>query len=108
MEIANIIDAIKNNRLRITDHADEEAANDRITFDEIYFSVMDGEIIEQYPGDRPYPSCLICGQSFSGVPIQSVWAYNDRNQGRSSSPFTGRTQNAGSVGAFGGTKHDAV
>jgi hypothetical protein len=41
---------------------------------------MDGEIIEQYPEDRPYPSCLICGQSFSGVPIHSVWAYNDQTQ----------------------------
>ena len=80
MELANIVDAISNNRLRITDHADEEAANDRITFDEIYFSVMDGEIIEQYPEDRPYPSCLIYGQSFSGAPIHSVWAYNDQNQ----------------------------
>ena len=46
MDIANIIEAIQANRVRISDHADEEAEADQLTFDEIYFSVFHGEIIE--------------------------------------------------------------
>ena len=80
MEIDNIIDAIRHNRIKITDHADEEAENDQLTFDEVYFSVLNGEVIEDYPDDKPYPSCLICGQTFSGDPIHSVWAFNEQSK----------------------------
>ena len=80
MEIDNIINAIQGNRIRITDHADEEGESDQLTFDEIYFSVFHGAIIEDYPDDKPYPSCLIYGQTFSGDPVHSVWAFNDENQ----------------------------
>jgi len=38
------------------------------------------EIIEDYPDDKPYPSCLIYGKTFSGDPVHSVWAYNINNQ----------------------------
>lgn len=80
MDIEDIVVAISNSRIRITDHADEEAVDDQLTFDEIYFSVMHGEIIEDYPNDKPYPSCLIMGKSFAGEPIHSVWAYNADNE----------------------------
>jgi len=80
MNINNIIEAIRANRVRITDHADEEAEDDQLTFDEIYFSVLHGEIIEDYPTAKPYPSCLIYGQTFSGDPVHTVWAYNEQNQ----------------------------
>jgi hypothetical protein len=79
MRIEDIIEAIESNRIRITDHADEESAADKITLDEILFSVLRGEIIEHYPADQPYPSCLIFGTSPSGVALHSVWAYNGDN-----------------------------
>ena len=80
MNIEHIIEAIRTGKVRITDHADEEAADDDLTFDEIYYSVMQGEVIEDYPTDRPFPSCLIMGKNFSGQAIHSVWAYNSKNQ----------------------------
>jgi hypothetical protein len=80
MTIDEIVDAIRNNRLRITDHADEEAQADKLTFDEIFFSVFQGEIIEEYPRDKPYPSCLIYGDTFADEPVHSVSAYNEENQ----------------------------
>lgn len=80
MDIENIVVAIRNSQVRITDHADEEAVNDGLTFEEIYFSVMHGEIIEDYPNDKPYPSCLILDNNFSGEPIHNVWAYNSESQ----------------------------
>ena len=80
MNLGNIIKAIQESRVRISDHADEEAQSDQLKFDEIYFSVVHGEIIENYPDDKPYPSCLIYGQTFNGDPIHSVWAYNVQNE----------------------------
>lgn len=80
MSLNSIVDAIHNSRVRISDHADEEAEADELIFDEIYFSVLHGEIIEDYPHDRPYPSCLIYGMTFGGDPVHSVWAYNEENQ----------------------------
>ncbi len=80
MNIERIITAIRNQRVRITDHSDEEAANDRLSIDEIYSSVMHGEVIEDYPKDRPYPSCLVFGMKPSGDPIHSVWGYNSESQ----------------------------
>ncbi|MBI1923730.1 DUF4258 domain-containing protein [Candidatus Poribacteria bacterium] len=80
MDITNIIEAIQASRVRITDPADEETEADLLTLDEIYFSVLHGEIIEDYPTDKPYPSCLIYGQTFSGAPVHSVWAYNQKNR----------------------------
>ena len=80
MNIKNIINAIRVNRVRITDHADEEAQSDHLSFDEIITSVIQGEIIEDYAKDKPYPSCLIYGETFSKVPVHSVWAYNEVSQ----------------------------
>lgn len=79
MDIEYIINAIRNNRVRITEHADEEVVNDSLTYEEIYFSVIHGDVITDYPKDKPYPSCLILGKNFSGDPIHSVWAYNPEN-----------------------------
>lgn len=80
MDIRDIIEAIRADRMRITDHADEEAQADRLSFDEVFCSVVKGEIIEEYPGDRPYPSCLIYGDSFMGQPVHSVWAFNEETK----------------------------
>ena len=80
MKIDDIIQAIRDNKIRITDHADEESHSDDLTFDEVFTSVLHGEIIEDYPTDKPYPSCLIFGKNFKSEPIHSVWAYNPENQ----------------------------
>ena len=80
MKIQNIIEAIRQNRTRITDHADEGTQADRLSFDELFYSVFQGEIIEDYPQDKPFPSCLIYGDTFSGDPIHTVWAYREENK----------------------------
>ncbi len=61
MDINLIKETIEKNRIRITDHAYEETQNDALSFNEIYYSVKKGQIIEDYPTDKPYPSCLIYG-----------------------------------------------
>jgi hypothetical protein len=39
--------------------ADEEAPAAPLSFDEIFFSILQGAVIEDDPFDKPYPCCLI-------------------------------------------------
>jgi len=80
LNIEQIINAVRQHRIRITNHADEEAQSDRLSFDEIFISIFQGEIIEDYPDDKPYPSCLIYGETIGKDPIHTVWAYNKENE----------------------------
>ena len=80
MNLEDIVDAIRYNRIRITDHSDEEAQVDRLSFDQVFISVFQGEIIEDCPDDKPCPSCLVYGETFSEEPVHSVWAYNRENR----------------------------
>ena len=80
MEIADILNAVRSGQIRITDHADEEAQNDGLSYDEIFSSALTGAIIENYPDDKPYPSCLVAGNTFKGDPVHSVWAYNEETK----------------------------
>ena len=77
IELNLIADAMQAGRIRITDHADEEAAAVGISIEQVLKTVSAGEIIEQYPDDKPYPSGLI--YSDSKGPLHSVWAYNETN-----------------------------
>lgn len=75
INLADIVEAIRNNRIRITDHADEEAVADRVSIHQVLTSISGGEIVEQYQDDTPYPSCLVFSDSEG--PLHSVWAYNE-------------------------------
>lgn len=81
MTIKDIIKSLEEERIRITDHADEELHSDGLTYEEVFVSVINGEIIEKYPEDDPYPSCLIYGKNFKNEPIHSVWSYNKNTAG---------------------------
>ena len=79
MSIEDLIRAIRSGNVAIIRHADQERHQDKLSFDEVYFSTSHGEIIEEYPTDSPYPSCLVYGDTFGGDPLHSVWAYNESN-----------------------------
>lgn len=76
MRIQDLQQALRRGLVHVSDHADDEANQDRLSLDEIHDSLRSGEIIEDYPTDRPYPSCLVMGRSGNADPIHSVWAYN--------------------------------
>lgn len=48
----------------------------RILDNEVYEAVCNGEVIEEYPDDRPYPSFLIFGKTAVARPLHIVCAYN--------------------------------
>lgn len=60
-------------------HARYEMENEefgKIRDHEVYEAVASGEIIENYPDDKPYPSMLIFGNTLEKRPIHVVCAYN--------------------------------
>jgi hypothetical protein len=76
MLIQDIQLSVKMNLVIVSRHGREEAEADNLKLDEILSSVMQGEIIEDYPDDQPLPSCLIYGESQNHKPVHSVWGYN--------------------------------
>lgn len=67
--------AVAQGRYNVTNHADEELVKDGLTFNDVREALGVGEVIENYPNDFPYPSCLIFGTNKKNDPIHAVWAY---------------------------------
>jgi len=53
----------------------ETEEHGEIRDDEVAQAILSGKIIEDYPEDTPYPSCLIYGKTSSGRPLHMVCAY---------------------------------
>ena len=51
--------------IEITLHAAKRLEQRGIRLEDIMNCIMGGEIIEQYPTDYPYPSCLVLGVSMN-------------------------------------------
>lgn len=49
---------------------------DDISEKELAEAILNGEIIEDYPNDKPFPSCLIFGRTGEGRPMHGVCAYS--------------------------------
>ena len=77
MDIQSFVSAIRAGRVLVSNHADEEAANDRLHISDILVSMLTGTIIKHYPDDKPYPSCLVLSWIDTANPLHSVWAYNE-------------------------------
>jgi Domain of unknown function (DUF4258) len=52
---------IQNGRYRISDHALFRLTERGISKESVIKVILNGEIIEDYPTDKPYPSCLMLG-----------------------------------------------
>ncbi len=57
---------------RLTRHATIVRLERGVTIVELERSLLNGEIIEHYPDDKPYPSCLVLGWLISGDPLHVV------------------------------------
>ncbi len=49
--------------IKFTDHARIEMEKDDLLTEEVLKVIQTGKIIEEYPKDRPFPSCLLFGKS---------------------------------------------
>jgi len=70
--LKKIQDCFEAERLYYSSHARDEMEADEfgeIKDEEVFESVRTGKIIEHYPEDEPYPSCLIYGRTSKDRPI---------------------------------------
>ncbi|MCR4674874.1 MAG: DUF4258 domain-containing protein [Lachnospiraceae bacterium] len=67
----------KSENIVISLHGQLRLNERNITVDDVMNAIDNGEIIEQYPTDFPFPSCLILGLSINGVYIHIVVSMND-------------------------------
>ncbi len=67
-----IRESISDNNYRLTKHAIMARLRRGITTSQLSAALLDGEIIEHYPDDYPYPSCLVLGWLQSGDPLHIV------------------------------------
>jgi hypothetical protein len=73
-----IIKCFKEERYLYSQHARAEMEAEElgeIRDQEVFEAVLAGRIIESYPEDKPYPSCLIYGRTVEDRPIHIVCAY---------------------------------
>ena len=80
MNIQDIRDATGSGSYELSFHANRKLQEDQLILGDILSSIPIGEIIEDYPDDKPFPSCLIYGITPLGDPVHSVWGYNERER----------------------------
>ena len=56
----------------MTNHAKSRFQERNICLDDIESVISSGLIIEQYPNDTPFPSCLIAGKAVNGNMLHTV------------------------------------
>jgi hypothetical protein len=62
---------------KITRHAQRRCDSREISLEEIKQAILTGEIIENYPHDKPYPSCLILGHIRTHQPLYVLCALGE-------------------------------
>ena len=67
----------KSENIIISLHGQLRLNERNITVDDVMNAIDNGEIIEQYPDDFPFPSCLILGLSINVIYIHIVVSMND-------------------------------
>ena len=61
MNINEIRDLCNDKDIEVTSHFLTRCYQRNITYSDVKYAITNGEIIEQYENDYPYPSCLIFG-----------------------------------------------
>lgn len=74
MDINIIRSKIQKEEYELTLHAIKRRIKRKISTEDIEHAILNGEIIEEYPEDRPFQSCLIAGVTKKNQPIHIVCA----------------------------------
>jgi len=78
--LKKIQECFRADRVYYSRHARDEMEGEEsgvIKDEEVFETVSTGKIIENYPEDEPYPSCLIYGRTFKNRPLHVVCGYAD-------------------------------
>ena len=72
MEITDLQKLYENGSIRWTGHVLKRLMQRGIFQTSVIQAIRSGEIIEQYPDDYPYPSCLLLGTTEAGEALHVV------------------------------------
>jgi len=75
MTLDEIRDKIKNGQYGFSDHAVKRMIKRSILRQEVETVISEGEIIEEYPHDKYFPSCLVCGKTEAGRDLHIQVSY---------------------------------
>ena len=76
MTVEDIALLCKAQSVRWTSHILERMFRRGISMDEVVSALTNGEIIEQYSSDYPFPSCLVLGHTKAGKVLHVVCGSN--------------------------------
>lgn len=76
LNIGNLQEICSLENIEITMHAAKRLEQHGILIKDVISCILNGEIIEQYPTDYPYPSCLILGYSVNNTILHVVIGSN--------------------------------
>ena len=77
--LKEIRDCFQSDKLLFSKHARDEMEAEElgeIKGKEVHEAVLSGKLIESYPEDEPYPSCLLYGRTSDNRPLHIVCAYS--------------------------------
>jgi DNA transposition AAA+ family ATPase len=77
--IEKIKSAIGKGNIEWQKHALERMLERGISRDNVKTALLDGDIINVYPADKPYSSCLVYGED-GDEPYHVVVAYDEKNE----------------------------
>lgn len=78
MDIIKIKELCQDETIEVTNHILVRCQQRNISYREIKEVIRDGEIIEEYPEDYPYPSCLILGMTIKSRFLHVVVGIGER------------------------------
>ncbi len=78
MEIEKIRNLYESSKVKWSAHCLKRMHERDISIDDVGSCIMSGEIIEDYPNDFPYPSCLIFGYSIIKRILHTVAASDEK------------------------------
>lgn len=64
-------------KLRWANHIFVRLAQRNISMEDVQMAILNGELVEDYPDDSPFPSCLVMGYRTSNGIIHVVCAPNN-------------------------------
>lgn len=77
LNISIIKQMVKDGKIRWTNHVVVRLLQRNITQEYIENALRNGEIIEEYENDYPYPSCLVYGVNLNNEVLHIVCGLND-------------------------------
>mgnify|MGYP003571448504 CR=1 FL=1 len=72
MDIEKFQKLCSDDTIAVTQHANRRFQERGIFLDDIESAIFSGKIIEEYPDDKPFQSCLILGKSEKNLPLHIV------------------------------------